>query len=375
MKKTALMILLCLCLLLTLAAPTLATGGDETDPVVSQSYLEKVWQQQLIDGLEAEVKTAAAHTRAELIRQLGERVAKVQLDKDRAQSTARRFFGRITLKEGDSLTLKQGCRFTLYSGSLSAIDTLADITEGVAVSAEQTPILTEGRTYMQKTNSTTQIQVLSPTAEVFLNGVAQVRYSTATDYGSLATALNTLGLFQGMADGSFALGGETTRVQGLVMFLRLMGQEDDALANTSPSPFEDIPEDHWAKPYVVYAFEKGLTNGTGEKTFSPNQPVTAQHYLTFLMRALQYSEGSQFSYATVLTDAVSAGMFSAFEVENLSEGNLQRYKMVYLSYYGLFCLEQKDHVMLIDKLIADGTVEEQTLYKAMTKVRSQRMAG
>jgi hypothetical protein len=61
------------------------------------------------------------------------------------------------------------------------------------------------------------------------------------------------------------------------------------------------------------------------------------------------------------------------EIQVINEGKLQRYKMVYLSYYGLYCMEQKSNVMLIDKLIADGTVTETDLYKAMSKVRSQRI--
>lgn len=373
MKKTAICLVLVLTFLVGLSVLAFSAGGDETDPVVSQSYLEEVWQKNLLEGLEKEVKTASAHTRAELIRQLGQRVAKVQLDKDRSSSVARRQFGRVTLKLGDTLTLKQGCRVTVYSGSIGALDSLADITLGEAVSKETTPTLTAGHTFMQKTNSTAQMEVLSPTAEVFLNGVVQIRYSQNTDYGALANALNTLGLFQGMADGTYALDGETTRAQGLVMFLRLTGMEDEALACEDKSPFKDVPDDHWARPYVVYAYQKGLTNGTGADTFSPNQAVTAHHYLTFLMRALQYEEGAQFAYATVLQDAINAGLFSLEEIQVINEGKLQRYKMVYLSYYGLYCMEQKSNVMLIDKLIADGTVTETDLYKAMSKVRSQRI--
>ena len=141
------------------------------------------------------------------------------------------------------------------------------------------------------------------------------------------------------------------------MFLRLMGLEDEALACSAELPFTDIPADHWARGYVAFAYTQGLTNGTSATTFSPNAKVTAQHYLTFLMRALRYTEGAQFAYETVLQDAVSMGLFNRAELAVMSEGELQRYKMVYLSYYALYCMDQADQVLLMDKLVADGTMQ------------------
>jgi len=57
----------------------------------------------------------------------------------------------------------------------------------------------------------------------------------------------------------------------------------------------------------------------------------------------------------------------------MSEGELQRYKMVYLSYYALYCVDQADRVLLMDKLVADGTMTEEASFKGIASVKSPRL--
>ncbi len=52
-----------------------------------------------------------------------------------------------------------------------------------------------------------------------------------------------------------------------------------------PAGFSDVKEgDYFAQP-VAWAVEKGITSGTSETTFSPDQTCTVAHILTFLWRA------------------------------------------------------------------------------------------
>lgn len=372
MKKRLIALTLCLILTLSMAGSVLGAGGDENDPVVSQSYLENVFRAQMLQYVKDSMDGVMAQSRAAAILQLADRVAAVWQDKEQSRSGARRGLGMLVLKENDEITLKQGCRFTVLSGAITADSSLADITEGIAVDPSATPILTTRRTYMQKASSGKDLKVTSATAEVWIDGNFVLSASDSVDYGSIADALNAMGLFRGTNSG-YELESGTTRVQGLVMFLRLMGLEDEALACTAEHPFADIPADHWARGYVAYAYTQGLTNGTSATAFSPNAKVTAQHYLTFLMRALRYAEGTQFTYNTVLQDAVSMKLFDKTELAVMSEGELQRYKMVYLSYYALYCVDQADRVLLMDKLVADGTMTEEASFKGIASVKSPRL--
>ena len=56
---------------------------------------------------------------------------------------------------------------------------------------------------------------------------------------SRADKLAFLGLFQGTG-GGYQLDAVPTRIQGLVMLIRLLGLEDEALACAEPSPFKDV---------------------------------------------------------------------------------------------------------------------------------------
>ena len=71
-----------------------------------------------------------------------------------------------------------------------------------------------------------------------------------------------MGLFQGTGTAygcGYDLEVAPTRVVGLVMFLRLIGEEGAALACTQGNPFADTPA--WCDRYVAYAYAKGYTKG------------------------------------------------------------------------------------------------------------------
>ena len=44
------------------------------------------------------------------------------------------------------------------------------------------------------------------------------------------------------------------------------------------------PDDYFFEP-VLWAVEKGITNGTSATTFSPDETLTTAHMITFLYRA------------------------------------------------------------------------------------------
>lgn len=114
-----------------------------------------------------------------------------------------------------------------------------------------------------------------------------------------ANALYELGLFQGTganADGTpnFDLDRTPTRHEAVTMLVRLLGKEDEAKAGTWETPFTDV--DDWAKPYVGYAYTNGLTTGTSETTFGGANTIDAPQYLTFVLRALGYTSGTDFQW-------------------------------------------------------------------------------
>lgn len=109
-----------------------------------------------------------------------------------------------------------------------------------------------------------------------------------------ADALNTLGFFNGTGNG-YELSRTPTRAEALVMVIRLLGEEKNALAEKNTHPFTDAA---WADAYIGYAYKNNLVKGMSEDEFGTALPMTGKQFATLLMRAIGYSDdvGGQFTY-------------------------------------------------------------------------------
>ena len=131
-----------------------------------------------------------------------------------------------------------------------------------------------------------------------------------------ANALNQLGLMDGVgtnSDGSvnFDLQGTANRQTAATMLVRVLGRGADAASGSWRLPFSDY--DAWAKPYVGYAYQNGLVNGVSASSFGGTGTVTAQQYITMILRALGYSDkesdgNADFSYSSSCAFSQSIGL-------------------------------------------------------------------
>lgn len=126
-----------------------------------------------------------------------------------------------------------------------------------------------------------------------------------------ANSLYALGLFKGTGvypDGSpvYDLDRAPTREEAIVMLVRLLGKEKQALYGEWSMPFTDVED--WAKPYVGYAWASGLTKGTGQKTFGGGDSITASQYITFVLRALGYNSDMDFNWDSAWTLSDTIGL-------------------------------------------------------------------
>ncbi len=134
-----------------------------------------------------------------------------------------------------------------------------------------------------------------------LFSLAPMAFGAEDEAKKAADSLNKLGLFAGTGtnpDGTpiYNLEGIPTRSQAITMLVKLLGKEKEAINGTWEIPFTDVA--NWAKPFVGYAYANGLTagNSTTQPTFGGNDPVTAEQYLTFVLKALGYEAGKDFDW-------------------------------------------------------------------------------
>ena len=97
----------------------------------------------------------------------------------------------------------------------------------------------------------------------------------AADFEHCAEAMNEIGIFKGTQAG-FELDRAPTRAEAATMLVRLLGAEEEALALSYTAPYTDVAD--WAKPYVQYLHDAGLTKGTSETTFGPDEALTEEAF-------------------------------------------------------------------------------------------------
>ena len=183
-----------------------------------------------------------------------------------------------------------------------------------------------------------------------------------TDKAAMATALKELGLFRGVSDTDFALEREMTRVEAMVMLLRVMGCEADALADNLKNPFEDTPK--WADAYLGYAYGHKLTYGISETQFGTGNAGAAA-FLTLMLRALGYSDANEadFAWDDPFPLARQIGILDG----TISITDFKRGDAVAVAYYALFAYIKGEKTTLADKLIAQGLFTDAAFDAAIEK--------
>ena len=369
-------LLLTLAMLLSVCMSS-AVGGTEQDPVVTKSYLDNTFVPSLMRTAEESINRRFDKILDDFkksVSQSGSPSAILALMLKTAGYSLRTSSrpGRYQLPSGMFLGGALGTAFTPSDGSmrvyLSSSGALVDITEGKECTSGQA--LTAAHTYMVASESGTALYTNS-SAEVTIDGpyftLGTGSLQSASDpvqttspsdpnvhYTSYADALYELGLFLG-TDKGYELGRSATRAESIIMLLRLLGELPTAQIYPVNDPFKDVPE--WASHYVSYAYAMKYTAGTSATTFGTQQSVTAAQYLTFVLRALGYSDvGGDFYWEDAGDFAVSIGLIS--QSENAAfKTRFWRDEMVLVSYRALSAKLKDSHKTLAEKLIELGILD------------------
>ncbi len=179
-----------------------------------------------------------------------------------------------------------------------------------------------------------------------------------------AEVLCDLGLLRGSEKG-FELERTPTRAETLVMLLRLIGLESEALSGEWESPFADCG---WAEDYIGLAYDRKLANGFSKTEFGTQQPATTQQYATFLLRSLGYSQ-DDFAYA----DAISFFNAKTPVTAELS-GKFTRGEMVRMSVAALSAPMKNGTCTLAEHLSDQGLFLWDDYLNAREKLKSESKA-
>lgn len=359
MKRKTRTALITVCLLLTVSVVSALAAGEASDPLASLSYLTGVFT----DSVN---------------RQVEEKLDEVERTNGGTSSAgaSAATWAETRLKEGDSLSGSTGTGVLLLAGSAQVTfssGAVIDVTTGSTVPSGSA--LSLNHRYLVAEDTAASFTVTSKTAVVDYQGPYDFLYSAATDYNAIAAALKTMHLFQGSFTGygeGYDLEVAPTRLQALIMFIRVLGEEDAALAYTGSTPFTDIAAGTQAEKYVGYAYSKGYTNGYSATTFRPSQTVTASQYMEFLLRALGYSSADNKDLSTTLDNALTNGVITPGELADLQAGSFLRADLVYVSYYALDAAVAGERETLGERLMDQGVFTRREANQAADLVTSSR---
>lgn len=193
---------------------------------------------------------------------------------------------------------------------------------------------------------------------VVISYMSVVAFGAEGDNTSLAEYLNKIGLIQGTGYG-YGLDSITTRAQGAVIIVRLMGKEKEAIEMSYSHPFDDVP--YWADDYIGYLWENDISKGIDDDLYGSDLLLSPSDYMTFLIRVLGYREDEgDFKWNTSLEKAVEIGIINSTEFSQYKQKkNCYRNDMVLFSYRALDAdLKNGNGVSLLRMLMDDGDVPQ-----------------
>ena len=360
MKK--LVLLLPTCMLLAVMA--FAAGGGASDPLVSLSYLLETFTEEVEEKVEDRLDES-------------DKSILEQAESGKVPAETVSTWTETRLKKGDSLQGVTGTNVLLLAGSMQILcqeGTVIDVTTGEVIPNGSNMVV--NHRYMVAEDTTALFTVTSKTAVLDYQGSYEFDYSDEVDYNAMAAALKELNLFKGSFTGygeGFDLEFVPTRLQALIMFIRVLGEEEEALAWTGTTHFTDVSKGSQAEKYVGYAYEKGYTNGYNATQFKPGNAVNAYQYTEFVLRAMGYSSAANTNLADTLDRAVMAGVLTSGEATVLQLDRFLRADLVYISYYALEADLPDGEQTLAEMLMDQEVFTNRAWRDANELVKSRRM--
>ncbi len=185
--------------------------------------------------------------------------------------------------------------------------------------------------------------------------------SNNTEY---ADKLYELGLFKG-TDKGYELEKTFTREEAVTTLVRLLGEEKNLNINSYNEIFDDVKMDRWSFGYVMYCYQNNVTKGTGANTFSPENPITAQEYITLIMRLLGYAD---IEPENALEESVAVKLINSEKARAFEQtSSFTRDDMVYIMYRTLMTKTADGEILayiIADKgVISNKSAEKFDVYK------------
>ena len=150
-------------------------------------------------------------------------------------------------------------------------------------------------------------------AVVLVLGLAPVALAAPPAEEEAAQVLAALDVMVGDDKGDLALDRAVTRAEFTKMTVAASTSRDTVGDTVAVKPYPDVPQTHWAAPYIKAAVDLNLVQGDLYGNFNPDQKITLAEGVTILLRLLGYSDSD-------FTGLWPTGQMAQYRALNLDEG-------------------------------------------------------
>ena len=178
-------------------------------------------------------------------------------------------------------------------------------------------------------------------AVVLVLGLAPGALAAPPAESEAAQVLAALDIMVGDENGNLNLDRTITRAEFTKMTVAASTSRDTVGDAVAVKPYPDVPQIHWAAPYIKAAVDLNLVQGDLYGNFNPDEKITLAEGVTILLRLLGYTDSD-------FTGVWPAGQMAQYRALGLDEGvtcgqndNMTRRDALYL-FYNLMITKDKN---------------------------------
>ena len=182
-----------------------------------------------------------------------------------------------------------------------------------------------------------------------LPGLAPAAQAAAPAEEDAAQVLAALDIMVGDASGSLNLDASVTRAEFTKMAVAASNSRDAVGDTVAVKPYPDVPQTHWAAPYIKAAVDLGLVQGDLHGNFNPGRTITLAEGVTIVLRLLGYEDAD-------FTGVWPSGQMAQYRALDLDEGvtagqdsAMKRRDALYL-FYNLMITKNKEGTYYLNVL-------------------------
>lgn len=180
-----------------------------------------------------------------------------------------------------------------------------------------------------------------------------------------AGTLNKLSVLKG--DGiDFNLDGQLRRSEAATFIVRLMGKEEDVLANKakwSVTKYADVEKSAWYAPYIGYCSQLDIISGFPDGSYKPNDNISEKAFLKLVLVVLGYEYNTHFTWDNVFTRAYDVGLVKdyTYQSKEADDLNYKRRSVVEVLYNSLQRPNRETKTTILENLIEMGVVDRKVV--------------